>query len=116
MKDLRYEEVEFVSHQALKNEVESGDPARISGALHSASRYEEDWKWTQDQCLRFLRSGHVSVRWAAATCLGDLAMFKRPIEGLKVLEALVDARQDTAIIEPVEFSIGLVKEFSLHIN
>jgi hypothetical protein len=116
VKDLRYEEVEFVSHEALHSEVESGDPARISKALYSASRYEDDWKWTQDQCLRFLKSEHLSVRWTAATCLGDLAFFKRPIEAVKVLEALLNARQDPTIADPVQFSMNLVREFALRIN
>jgi hypothetical protein len=67
-------------------------------------------------CLRFLNSEHVSVRWVAATCLGDLASFKRPIDAVKVLDALTAVRQDKTIADPVKFSIGLVKQFALQIN
>jgi hypothetical protein len=116
MGDLKYEEVEFIPHTALETEVESGDPTRISRALYSASRSEDDWKWAQDQCLRFLNSEHASVRWTAATCLGDLALFKRPIDAVEVLDALAGVRQDKTIADPVEFSIDLLKQFALRIN
>jgi len=66
--------------------------------------------------LRFLASEHVSVRWTAATCLGDLAMFKRPIEVRRVLPALMDAMLDSSIAAPVQFSIDLVRQFALRIN
>jgi len=48
--------------------------------------------------------------------LGDLAFFKRPIEAVKVLEALLNARQDPTIADPVQFSMNLVREFALRIN
>ena len=116
MSDLRYEEVGFVPHEALRREVESGDPERISKALCSASRYEDDWRWVQDQCISFLKSEHASVRWTAATCLGDLAMYRRPIDAMKVHEALLDAVNDPVVASPAQFSIELVKQFALRIS
>jgi hypothetical protein len=111
MANLKYEAVEFIPTEILKSELESEDPVRISKALYAACRCENDCSWLQNECLRFLKAESVTVRWAAATCLGDLAMFKRPIDPKKVLAALEEAAQDVSIADPAKFSISLVRQF-----
>ena len=108
---FRYEPVLPKTRSELNRQLESGNPEKIASALYSASRYDEDWKWAQDQCLRFLDSEHVPVRWAAATCLGDLAFFRRPLDVPLVVSALERAAKDPEIADPARFSLSMVKEF-----
>jgi hypothetical protein len=42
--------------------VGSGDPRRMAGALISAVRHDDDWQWTQEQCLTLLKASATEVR------------------------------------------------------
>lgn len=111
MADLNYEKTPVLSHAELVREIDSGDPERMSTALYSATRHDEDWQWVQEQCLQHLTHSAVPVRWAAATCLGDLAFFfHRPIDHVRVLTALYEAANDPAVADPVHFSISLINQ------
>lgn len=110
MNDFEYESVHPSSRNKLITQLESGDPESIANALYAASKYDEDWKWVQDQCLRFLNSPDIPVRWAAATCLGDLAFLRRPLEVQIVLAALEQAAKDSQIEDPARFSISMLKQ------
>lgn len=107
--DLKYEPLEFVPPDYLDEYVESGDPERIRKAIYSATAHGDGLKWAQDQCLRFIKSEHASVRWAAAQSLGTLAFLKRPIEADKVLPALQEALSDPTIAGEADMSIDMVK-------
>jgi uncharacterized membrane-anchored protein len=99
------------THAELVAELESGDSSRVADGLASAVRYDEDWRWVQEECLKFLHGSRVPVRWAAATCLGDLAFFfHRPIDHQRVLIALYEAAEDSAISDPALYSISLIKQ------
>jgi hypothetical protein len=112
--DLKYEEVLPLTKSELMIQVESTDPRIVANALYAASRYEKDWKWVQGQCLKGLNSPEVSIRWAAVTCLGDLAFHRRfPIDLDLVIPALELATQDPQIAEPAGFSLSLVRQ-ALH--
>jgi hypothetical protein len=111
---FKYEPIQLIAPERLKEDIESGDPERMRKAIYSASTYGEDWKWAQDQCLRAIRSEHQSVRWAAAQCLGTLALLKRPIETEKVLAALKEATSDPTIAGEADMSIVLVRHALKH--
>ena len=34
--------------------LDSGEPEQVRNALYSAAKYEPDWAWSQEQCLKFL--------------------------------------------------------------
>jgi hypothetical protein len=111
MDDVKYEPVLPVSRSELTSQLESGDAETVEKALYAASRYEQDWKWVQDQCLICLESPEASVRWAAVTCLGDLAFSRRPLDIQAVLPALEKAAKDPEIADPASFSLSMVKQF-----
>ncbi len=111
MSDLKYEPVFPVARVELVRQLESNDPKAIADALYSATRYDDDWKWVQDICLRNLTSAAVPVRWAAATCLGDLALLRRPLDFVIVVAALESAAKDSQISDPANFSLSMVKQF-----
>jgi HEAT repeat len=64
-----------------------------------------------DLCLKLLTSPDVPVRWEAATCLGDLAFLRRPLDVQVVLPALEQAAQDSQIVDSAKFSISMVRQF-----
>jgi hypothetical protein len=111
MSKFRYEPVQPATKSELISQLESENPEAVANALYSALKYEHDWKWVQDQCLRCLDSPEVSVRWAAVTCLGDLAFFRRPLDVQIVLTALEKATQDPEIADPASFSLSMVRQF-----
>jgi hypothetical protein len=87
------------------------DPMVVAEALYSATYHDADWKWVQGLCLQFLKSDHVPIRWAAATCLGDLATFHKRLDLDLVIPALREASSDPAIRAPAEDSLSFVKQF-----
>jgi hypothetical protein len=112
MSNMKYEPVYPLSKRELILQIESGDAEAVAKALYAATKYEEDWGWVQSQCLEGLKSPEVSVRWAAATCLGDLAFMRRPLDIDSVVPALELATQDPQIADPAGFSLSMVRQFS----
>jgi hypothetical protein len=111
MNDLKYEHVRRIARTQLISDLESDNPQTVANALYSAARYEQDTNWVQDQCLIKLTSPEAAIRWAAATCLGDLAFLRRPLDATTVILALERAKEDPAIADPAAFSLAMVKEF-----
>jgi hypothetical protein len=109
MSDLKYEPVAKLPRDVTVRDLSSDDPERISAALYSATYYDPDWRWVQDECLRFLTHENLLVRWTAATCLGDLAMFHETLDLARVLPALLEACKDQSIRDPAEVSISFIK-------
>lgn len=112
MSNLRYEPVHPLPKAELIRQLASGDPEVVSKALYAAAKYEEDSSWVQHECLEGLKSPYVSIRWAAATCLGDLAFMRRPLDTDLVVSALEQASQDPEIADPAGFSLNMVRQFS----
>jgi hypothetical protein len=111
MTNPKYEPVHPLSKRELILQIESDDPEVVAKALYAATKYEEDWRWVQDRCLEGLQSTEVSVRWAAATCLGDLAFMRRALDIDSVVPALELATHDPQIADPAGFSLSMVKQF-----
>jgi hypothetical protein len=112
MSNLKYEPVYPLSKSELILQLQSGDPEVVAKALYAATKHEEDWRWVQNQCLEGLKSPEFSVRWAAATCLGDLAFLRRTLDIDTVLPALEMATRDPQISDPAHFNLSVVKQFS----
>ena len=112
MSDLKYEPVYPLTRSELIHRFESDDPEAVTKALYAATRFEDDWSWVELQCLKALKSPSVSVRWAAATCLGDMAFMRRPLDVASVVPALELAVKDPEIADPASFSLSMVKQFS----
>lgn len=111
MTEFQYEAVKPLPHAELIEELKSGVPDRIATALFSASRFDNDWDWVEEQCLNNVAHKSARVRWAAVTCLGDLALFKRPLKLNAVIPALEKALADPEIADPAAFSLSMVKQF-----
>jgi hypothetical protein len=105
---MRYEPVHPQAREELIEGLASNDSERIRSALYSASWYEEDWRWTQEQCLIFLQHSDPNVRWAAALSLGYIAEFHKHLDLDRVLPALHEAHADPAIHSPVGDSLDMI--------
>ena len=109
--DLRYEDVERLPKSEVIIRLADADPNVVARALYSAARWEPDWQWVQQICLEHLASPQIPIRWAAATCLGDLAFLRRPLDCDLVIPALMAAMEDPAISDPAGFSLSMVRQF-----
>ena len=87
-KDLKHHEVRRMTRAELEEAFWSDDPEKIRRALLSATYYDQDWRWVQEQCLHFLTFPEVWVRRNAATCLGLLAVFRKKLDFARILPAL----------------------------
>jgi hypothetical protein len=110
-----YRPVEIMSRSEIVEALESTDPKRVSGALYSAVRSIDDWKWVQEECLKRVGDVQVQVRWAAVMCLGDIAMIHKKLDSERVLAALEKAIEDPAIEDSARFSLSLVKQFAMRV-
>jgi hypothetical protein len=108
--ELRYEEFYPQSRQDLEKALASDDPEQIRNALYSASKYESDWAWTQQQCLKYLAHKELEVRWAAALSLGFVAVYQRRLDLAKVLPELHAAKNDHLIASVVEDSLEMIRQ------
>jgi hypothetical protein len=109
--ELKYVPSEPHDRATLLYRFASSNPEEVAETLYSATQHDPDWKWVQGWCLTFLKSEHVSVRWAAAACLGDLAMFHKHLDLDLVLPALSEVSADPAIASPVQESLSYIKQF-----
>jgi hypothetical protein len=112
MSDFKYQAAHPAERDQTLRDLESSNPEVVANALYSATRSEEDPKWLESECLKRLTSAELKIRWAAATCLGDLALFRRPLDAKKVIPALEAAIEDPTISDPASFSLTMVRQFS----
>jgi hypothetical protein len=69
-----------ISREEMVKIFSSGTENEICGALVSMAFYDDDWKWSQDQCLHFLYHVDPGIRGVAATCLGHIARIHRHLD------------------------------------
>ena len=77
---MEHRPVERRTRDEIIRLIESGQGSDIASALYSAAYHDPDWRWAQSQCLLFLDHPDIRVRWAAATCLGDIAVFHHELD------------------------------------
>lgn len=111
MSDLKYEGDERIEREQLIRNLKSSNPETVAKALYSATWYERDTEWLQEECLTKLISPELEVRWAAAVCLGVMAFYRRPLDVEKVIPALEAAAQDQSISMHANNSLIMVREF-----
>ena len=108
----KYQVTPELSRAEIEHLLKSTDPSQVADALYSAARFESDWRWVQSECLNRLDNSEVAIRWAAVTCLGDLAFRRFPVDRDIVVPALEAASRDVAIADPALFSLRMIKEFA----
>jgi hypothetical protein len=87
---MLYQSVQPISRSEAERIFAGNDEHEICNALVGVAFYDSDWKWVQDQCLRFLDTPDIAIgiRSLAATCLGHLARIHKTIDLNKVIPVL----------------------------
>jgi hypothetical protein len=80
MNELKYVPVRRRSREQISLELRSGDPKIIHDALISAGYWDDDWKWAQEQLLRFADNENEAILWGVAMGLGYIAIFHGEID------------------------------------
>ena len=88
MHALKYEEIGPVSHAEAQASFGSGDVQLIARTLIALGLHDGDWKWVQQQGLRFLSHNSEVVVSAAILSLAHTARVNRSIDKGEVVRAL----------------------------
>lgn len=105
----KYEPVQQRTREDIAAMLGSHDGRQISEALWSATYYDPEWPWVQNELLQHLNHADVWVRRTAATCLGLLAVFHKTMDLELVLSALYKAAEDPEVKSWVEDSLDDIR-------
>ena len=106
---MEYREVADRDRGEIEACLDGTDTTKIMDALLSAAYYDPDWKWVQNQCLRFLLHKDRGVRSLSATCLGHVARIHKQLDLEIVLSRLADLKQDPEIGGSVQDALDDIK-------
>ena len=109
--ELKYEDFYPQSREDIVKALASGVSEQIRNALYSAAKYDSDWAWTQEQCLKFLDDEDRNVRCAAVLSLGFIAVYQRRLDLAKVLPRLHALKKDSLIAPVVEDSLEMIGQY-----
>lgn len=111
-----YKNPSQISREHAMRIFSSGTEGEICDALVSMAFYHEDWKWIQNQCLRFLNHSDANVRGVAAICLGHIARIHHHLDRKKVINALKKCLVDEKISGRVQDALDDIQWFLRVIN
>lgn len=70
-------------------------------AILSIAIYSNDWKKSQDTCLKFLWNSDTDISAVAATCIGHIARIHRNIDRI-AFDALVERAKSDDRIDTIQ--------------
>jgi hypothetical protein len=77
---MRYEPVQFYTRETAEAAFARDDPTELNRVLLGLSWYEPDWRWVQEQCIRYSRHPHEHVRGVVPICFSYLARINRDLD------------------------------------
>jgi hypothetical protein len=116
MSERKYKAVPQLTRAKLEQLLSSSDPRNICDGLLSASYWEPDWQWAQEECLRHLDSPNVDVRSSAANGLGLLAIFHGKSDLDRVIPRLTALLNDPAVAPYADDAIEDVRHFVIKLK
>ena len=105
----KYVEIKAQTRTELEKSFASGDPNTVCNALYSAAQHEEDWQWSQAQCLRMLAHESLLVRSSALIALGEIALFRGNLDLDVVLPEMKRFENDPALGPFVEDALDNIR-------
>lgn len=105
----KYVEIKARTRAELERSFASGDPNAVCDALHSAAQHEEDWRWSQTQCLKMLNHESLLVRSSALIALGEIALFRGNLDFAVVLPEVKRFENDPALGPFVEDALDNIR-------
>lgn len=102
-------------HRISRREAEkvftTGSSDKICDALLAISLYDEDWRWSQTECLHFLNHTNPDISGLAATCLGHIARIHHKLDRELVTTALLNKLKDPKISGRVQDALDDIEIF-----
>lgn len=98
---MYYEEINPMSRRYAEAIFKEENAEKIEEALVRITFHDEDWRWVQSYCLKFLEHSDSGVRAIAAICLGHLACIHGTIDTALVIPALKAHLTDPDVAENV---------------
>ena len=108
---MEFENPRKMSREEIAQSFASKDANKICDALVSMAFYEENWKWSQDQCLLFLSHPNAQIRGLAAVCLGHIARTHRHLNRALVISSLKKLFNDEKIAGQVQDALDDIQVF-----
>lgn len=105
----KYVEIKARTRAGLEKSLASGDPNVICEALYSAAQHEQDWRWSQTQCLTMLNHQSLLVRSSALIALGEIALFRGNLDLDVVLPEMKRLEKDPALGPFVEDALDNIR-------
>jgi hypothetical protein len=106
--DSAMNDVEYMGRPRLEHLLNCGVNDAIIDALQSAAHFDSDWRWVQNQCLRFLDHPEKWVKWNAVYCLGFLAIRHKTIDAALVVPELHKVTGDAEVLRAAGNSLALI--------
>jgi NH3-dependent NAD+ synthetase len=75
-----YDPVRHRTKEEIRTTLSHGIPSEIRDALISASYWEKDWQWAEQQLINFSEQQDDLILWAVATGFGFIAAFNGDID------------------------------------
>ncbi len=110
---LRYHDIGPLSHSEAEAIFDSGDVRQMATALVALGLHDHDWKWVQEQCLRFLSHESEVMVSAAIVSLGHTARINRTIDKDVVLPALQSVAVDPRFTGKVQDALDDIDLFAM---
>jgi hypothetical protein len=105
----KYVEIKARTRAELEKSFANGDPNVVCEALYSAAQHEQDWRWSQTQCLKMLNHESLLVRSSALIALGEIALFRENLDLDVVLPELKRFESDPALGPYVEDALDNIR-------
>ena len=102
---MKYEELGPIDRDEAERTLAGQDAEAVSLALLRLALHDPDWRWVQEQCLRFVGHPDVWVRRNAATSLGHLARLHRQLDSSRVIPVLEKLKKDPEVASEAETAL-----------
>jgi hypothetical protein len=94
---MRWQEVIPITRDDAQVALDSDSPSIVCDALVRITYHDPDWRWVQEQLLKFSKHSNADIRGLAATCFGHLARIHRVLDLKLVLPVLSELLRDSEV-------------------
>jgi hypothetical protein len=109
-----YQSVQPLSRDEAKRIFAGDDTDEMVNALLSVAYHDPDWQWVQNQCLKFLDTSDLKLRWIATICLGHIGRIHGVIDWDVVVPRLESLLENPELAGIAEDALGDIKRFVRH--
>jgi hypothetical protein len=108
---MLYQSVQPISRSEAERIFAGANTDEMVNALLSVAYHDPDWQWAQNQCLRFLDTSNLDLRWIATICLGHIGRIHGIIDWDVVVPRLESLLSDPEFSGIAEDALGDIKRF-----